>query len=560
MPQVTQRADVHDVVVIGSGAGGGTVTKVLADLGISVLLMEAGPMFDIADVKEHQWPYDYPHRGVGPHAEGYFGRSPFSFNAFNGGPQIEGEPYTVAAGSEFSWFRSRIIGGRTNHYGRTSLRFSDYDFKPYSTDGLGTDWPITYEDLAPYYEKAEKFIGLVGTVEGIRSAPDGIFQKPAPPRAHEILMKRACDKLGIPCIPCRQAVITQATNGRPPCHYCGQCTRACRTASNYASSYVQIFPAMATGRVTVMTNVMARALITDDSDKVTAVSYVDKATGTERQVRCRTVVVAASTCESARLLLNSKSSRHSNGLANSSGVVGRNLADSVGSSTQGSIPALSGLPRYNSDGYSIHMYMPSWTHGRNDLGFTRGYHIQPVGGFGMPAIGGFQAAVARHEGYGTNLTHAIGEEYGAIVSLEGLGEMIPNEKSYCEIDPDTVDRCGIPVLRFHWARGDAEVSQVKHMQQTFTSIIETMGGKVVSSTAMSRGGGMIHEVGTVRMGNDPKKSALNKYCQAHDVKNLFVTDASPFVSSPEKNPTHTIVALAWRTAEYLAEELRTSNV
>ena len=399
MPQVTQRADVHDVVVIGSGAGGGTVTKVLADLGVSVLLMEAGPMFDIADVKEHRWPYDYPHRGVGPHAEGYFGRSPFSFNAFNGGPQIEGEPYTVAAGSEFSWFRSRIIGGRTNHYGRTSLRFSDYDFKPYSTDGLGTDWPITYQDLAPYYEKAEKFIGLVGTVEGIRSAPDGIFQKPAPPRAHEILMKRACDKLGIPCIPCRQAVITQATNGRPPCHYCGQCTRACRTASNYASSYVQIFPAMATGRVTVMTNVMARALITDDSDKVTAVSYVDKATGTERQVRCRTVVVAASTCESARLLLNSKSSRHSNGLANSSGVIGRNLADSVGSSTQGFIPALSGLPRYNSDGYSIHMYMPSWTHGRKDLGFTRGYHIQPVGGFGMPGIGGFQPAVARHEGY-----------------------------------------------------------------------------------------------------------------------------------------------------------------
>jgi choline dehydrogenase-like flavoprotein len=194
------------------------------------------------------------------------------------------------------------------------------------------------------------------------------------------------------------------------------------------------------------------------------------------------------------------------------------------------------------------------------LRFTRGYHIQPVGGFGMPAIGGFQAAVGRHEGYGTSLTQAIAEEYGAIVSLEGLGEMIPNEKSYCEIDPNTADRWGIPVLRFHWARGDAETKQVQHMQQTFASIIETMGGKVVSRTAMSRGGGMIHEVGTVRMGNDPKTSALNKYCQAHDVKNLFVADASPFVSSPEKNPTHTIVALAWRTAENLAEEMRKGNV
>ena len=560
MPQVTRRTSVHDVVVIGSGAGGGTVTKVLADMGISVLLMEAGPMFELADIKEHKWPYDYPHRGVGERAEGYFGRSPFSFNAFYGGAQIEGEPYTVATGSEFSWFRSRIIGGRTNHYGRTTLRFSDYDFKPHAGDGLGTDWPITYEDVAPYYDKAERFIGVTGTSEGLRSAPDGIFQPPAPPRAHEILMKRACDRLGIPCIAGRQAVITRPTNGRQPCHYCGQCTRACRTASNYASSYVQIFPAMATGRVEVLTNAMARELMTDDTGKVVAVSYVDKATRTERQVRCRTVVLSASACESARLLLNSRSSRHPQGLANSSGVVGRNLADTVGSTAQGYIPALAGTPRYNSDGYSVHAYMPWWLPDRNDLGFTRGYHIQPVGGFGMPSIGAFQRTVDRHEGYGTSLKQAIRDEYGAFVSLEGLGEMIPNEQSYCEIDPGAVDQWGIPVLRFHWARGDGEVRQAQHMQQTFRAIIESMGGTVISTTPMSRGGGMIHEVGTVRMGADPKTSPLNRFCQAHEVKNLFVADAGPFVSSPEKNPTHTIVALAWRTAEYLAEEMRKGNV
>jgi choline dehydrogenase-like flavoprotein len=563
MDQVTRSATVHDVVVIGSGAGGGTVTKVLADLGVRVLLIEAGPMFDLADVKEHKWPYDYAHRGVGPHAEGYFGRSPFSFNAFYGGPQIEGEPYTVAPGSDFSWFRSRVVGGRTNHYGRTTLRFSDYDFKPHSADGMGTDWPITYQDLAPYYDKAETFIGVTGTVEGLRSAPDGVFQPPAPPRAHELLMKRACEKLGIPCIPCRQAVITRPTNGRAPCHYCGQCTRACRTQSNYASSYVQIFPAMRTGRVDVLTNAMARELVTDASGKVVAVSYVDKTTRTERQVRCRTAVLSASTCESARLLLNSRSSRHPQGLANSSGVVGRNLADSVGSSTQGYIPALAGSPRYNSDGYSLHVYMPWWLHDKHaakDLGFSRGYHIQSVGGFTMPAVGAFQRTIARHEGYGTRLKQAIKEEYGAFVSLEGLGEMIPNEKSYCEIDPDALDQWGIPVLRFNWSRGDAEVAQVRHMQQSFRSIIETMGGTVVSSTPMSRGGGMIHEVGTVRMGSDPRTSALNAFCQAHEVKNLFVADAAPFVSSPEKNPTHTIVALAWRTAEYLAEEMRKGNV
>jgi choline dehydrogenase-like flavoprotein len=560
MSQLITPGDVHDVVVIGSGAGGGTVSQVLTDRGISVLLLEAGPMFDPADSKEHKTPADYPHRGVGEHAEGYFGASPFSFNAFYGGRQLDGEPYTVAPGSEFSWFRSRVVGGRTNHYGRTSLRFSDYDFKGHSTDGLGTDWPIAYDDLAPYYEKAERFIGLTGEPAGLRSAPDGIFQRPAPPRAHEILLKRACDRLGIPCIPCRQAVITQPTNGRPPCHYCGQCTRACRTRSNYASSYVQILPALATGRLKVVTGAMARELLTDASGRVTAVSYVDKATRQERQVRCRSVVLAASACESARLLLNSASSRHPDGLANASGVVGRNLADTVGSTAQGFIPALSGLPRYNSDGYSIHMYMPSWTHGRTDTGFTRGYHIQPVGGFAMPTVGAFQATVARHEGYGESLMDAIDEEYGAIVSLEGLGEMIPNADSYCEIDPDVVDRWGIPVLRFHWKRNEADAAQVRHMQDTFTSIIETMGGRVVSRTPMSRGGGMIHEVGTVRMGADPQSSALNAFCQAHEVRNLFVADAGPFVSSPEKNPTHTIIALAWRTAEYLAEELRKGNV
>src|SRR4029077_3696994 len=268
---------IHDVVVIGSGAGGGTVTKVLTDLGVSVLLMEAGPMLKMSDLKEHVWPYEAPNRGAGPHAETYSGRpTGFTYSATFGGAQLEGEPYTVAPGSEFSWFRSRILGGRTNHYGRFSLRFADYDFKPHARDGLGWDWPISYQDISPYYDKAETFIGVVGTKEGIRSAPDGIFQTPAAPKVHDILMKKACGKLGIPCIPMRSAIITRPTNGRAPCHYCGQCGRACMTASNYASSYVQIFPAMKTGRVKVIANAMARELLTDDAGKVRAVSYVDK--------------------------------------------------------------------------------------------------------------------------------------------------------------------------------------------------------------------------------------------------------------------------------------------
>jgi choline dehydrogenase-like flavoprotein len=589
----------HDVVVIGSGAGGGTVTKVLADLGISVLLMEAGPMLSMSDLKEHVWPYLIPHRGAGERGRGYTAeRSGFTFSATFGGAQLEGEPYTVAEGSDFSWFRSRILGGRTNHYGRVTLRFADYDFNPKSRDGLGFDWPITYTDLAPYYDKAERFIGVTGTAEGIRSAPDGIFQPPAALKAHEVLVQRACATLGIRAVPSRQAVITTPLNGRPPCHYCGQCGRGCMTASNYASSYVQIFPAMKTGRVQVIANAMARELITDESGKVTAVAYVDKTTGEDKRVACRTVVLAASACESARLLLNSKSARHPQGLANSSGVVGRYLMDTVGSSLSARIPALSGMPRYNSDGYGSHLYVPWWNWNNNGLDFPRGYHIEVGGGYGMPGIGSFTGIVNRHEGYGLKMKQAIRDEYGINIGLSGRGEMVPNERSFCEIDPDVKDRWGIPVLRFHWAWSDHELNQVRHMQQTFRAILESLGGQVqqtprrtqqsaptgqsgpqtgqtrapmgqasTQSTAgpgervpISRGGAIIHEVGTVRMGNDPRTSVLNEFCQAHDAKNLFVADGAPFVSNPDKNPTHTIIALAWRTAEYLAEELRKGNV
>jgi choline dehydrogenase-like flavoprotein len=618
MAQVPSTSTVHDVVVVGSGAGGGTVTKVLADLGISVLLLEAGPMLQMTDLKEHMWPYQVPHRGAGAKGQAYTGGpTGFTYSATYGGNQLEGEPYTVAPGSDFSWFRSRILGGRTNHYGRVTLRMADYDFKPKTTDGLGFDWPISYEDLAPYYDKAERLIGVTGTVEGIRSAPDGIFNPPGALKAHEVLIQRSCGKLGIRAVSSRQAVTTVARNGRPPCHYCGQCGRGCMTASNYAASYVQIFPAMKTGKVQVVANAMARELITDDSGKVTAVSYIDKDTGSERQVRCRTVVLAASCCESTRLLLNSKSSRHPQGLANSSGKVGRYLMDTVGFSMSAMVPALSGMPHYNTDGYGSHLYVPWWLWDKHKtLNFPRGYHIEVGGGYGMPGVGSFTGVVNRTEGYGVRMKQAIRDEYGTSVGLSGRGEMIPNEDSYCEIDPEMKDKYGIPVLRFHWKWSDHELNQVRHMQQTFRAILEGMGGQVATGgrgggrgaaqaplaqagqsaggqapqtgqagpqtgqanapagqpttmgqpaaanggVPISRGGAIIHEVGTVRMGDDPKTSPLNKYCQAHEVKNLFVADAAPFVSNADKNPTHTIVALAWRTAEYLAEELRKGNV
>ena len=311
MPQVTRAARIHDVVVIGSGAGGGTVVQVLTKLGVNVTLLEAGPMLNPEkDFREHQMPADFGHRGAGDGAPAYFGKQQRDFFEVKGSFwENETEPYTVAPGSQFKWFRSRILGGRTNHYGRISLRFAEYDFNPYSRDGLGVDWPIRYSDVAPYYDKAEAFIGVHGSKEGIPSAPDGIFQPPPALRVPEILIQKSCAKLKIPCIAARRAMITKPLNGRAACHYCGQCGRGCLTASAYSSSQVQIFPAMKTGKLTIITDAMARELIADDDGKIRAVSYIDKNTRTEKQIRCRTVVLAAGACETSRLLLNSKSSR-----------------------------------------------------------------------------------------------------------------------------------------------------------------------------------------------------------------------------------------------------------
>jgi choline dehydrogenase-like flavoprotein len=565
------RQDVFDVVVVGSGAGGGSAVQVLTEKGMRVALLEAGPMLDVeAEFKEHKWPYEYDHRGAEEGGAYYFGKGkPFGFFATtSGGWQLEGEPYTVGEGSQFQWFRSRILGGRTNHYGRMSFRFAAYDFKPYDKDGLGFNWPIRYEDIAPYYDKAEEFIGVSGTVENVPSCPDGKFHPAPPPKVHELLIKKACDKLGILCIANRRAVITKGLNGRLPCHYCGQCGRGCKTASAYSSAQVQIFPAMKTGRLTVFDLAMAREVMTDGNGRATGVLYIDKRTRQEKVVRARAVVLAASACESVRILLNSKSKEFPNGLANGSGLVGRYLMDTVGFGLSGYVPALEGMPKYDTDGYGgAHLFMPWWLWDKHEqLDFPRGYHIEIGGGYGLPGVGSYHGA-ARRYGYGAKMKKQIRDSYGATVAFAGRGEMIPNIHSYCELDPAVVDQWGIPVLRFHFKWSDYEWKQARHMEKTFTEIIETMGGRVTGLSAAQRESGgisipgtIIHEVGGARMGMSAKDSVLNGYCQAHEVKNLFVVDGASFVSNPDKNPTLTINALSWRACDYLAEEMRKGNV
>jgi choline dehydrogenase-like flavoprotein len=569
MLQVIRSAKVFDVCIIGSGAAGGAAAKVLTEGGLNVVLLEAGPPLDPGtDFKEHVWPYELAHRGAGMGGAGYsdFGRT--EFMAPNGSWTIEGEPYTSAPGTEFRWFRSRIVGGRTNHWGRIALRFAEVDFRSRSTDGRGDDWPISYKDIAPYYDKVEAYVGVYGSREGIPSAPDGVFQPPPKPRCTEILVKRACDRLKILCVPARKAILTEPLNGRPACHYCDQCGRGCKTASNFSSSQVLIPPALATGRLTLVTNAMAREILVNDEGKAAGVSYIDRITRREQQVRAKAVVLGASTGESTRLLLNSKSRRFPNGLANSSGVVGRYLMDSVGSNGHGFVPLLEKMPPHNHDGTGgMHLYIPWWKFDRKNE-FLRGYHIEFGGGRHMPGVGQFHGVCHSHEGYGLALKQECRRKYGTSLGFSGRGEMIPNEDTYCEIDPSVVDEFGIPVLRFHFKWGENEIKMARDMQETFRAIVEAAGGTYQTHTqtsgefpyGISKGGEIIHEVGTARMGNDPKTSVLNGFCQAHDVENLFVTDGASFVTMPDKNPTLTILALSWRASEYLLAEGRKGNL
>jgi choline dehydrogenase-like flavoprotein len=577
--QIKKQSKQYDAIIVGSGAGGGMAAYVLSKAGLKVCLIEAGPMYDPQkNVTQLKNPWDSPRRGASTRYR------PFGdFDACYWGWEIDGEPYTTTSGTEWDWFRARMIGGRTNHWGRISLRFGPKDFKRRSIDGLGDDWPIGYEDVKPYYDKVDQLIGVFGTNEGLPNDPDGFFLKPPKPRLHELFIKKAATSVGVPVIPSRLSILTEplANNkDRGRCFFCSQCNRGCQVYGDFSSSSVLVKPALATGNVDVVVNAMAREVLTNKEGLATGVSYVNKDDLQEYQVTGRTVILAASACESARLLLNSKSPRYPNGLANSSNVVGKYLHDSTGADMGGIIPALFDRKRYNEDGVGgMHVYSPWWGDNKK-LDFPRGYHIEYGGGFGMPLYGfnwgieqmngKFMVKGQKKEagGYGKSLKEDYRYFYGAHVGMAGRGEAIAFESNYCEIDPDKVDKYGIPVLRFNVKWSEHEIKQAKHMKETFAEILHAMGAVITwggddtaeNNYGLHKPGRIIHEAGTVRMGNDPKKSVLNKFSQAHDCKNLFCVDGGQFVSQADKNITWTILALSMRASEYIINEMKKQNL
>jgi choline dehydrogenase-like flavoprotein len=573
---VKKQSKQYDAIIVGSGAGGGMAAYVLSNAGLKVCLLEAGPMYDPAkNVTQLKNPWDSPRRGASTHFR------PFGdFDASYWGWQIDGEPYTTKNGTKWDWWRARMLGGRTNHWGRISLRFGPKDFKRRSIDGLGDDWPIGYDDIKPFYDRIDRLIGVFGSNEGLENDPDGIFLPPPKPRLHELMIRDAGRKTGVPVIPSRLSILTKAINDeRGQCFYCAQCNRGCTVYGDFSASSVLVKPALKTGNVDVIPHAMAREVLTDKEGLATGVSYVSKLDMAEYQVFGRTVVLAASACESARLMLNSKSPRHPNGLANGSNVVGKYLHDSTGAAMGGILPQLFGRKRYNEDGVGgMHVYSPWWGDNKK-LDFPRGYHIEYWGGMSQPAYGfgwGMEGLNGSYPvngkkkeagGYGASLKEDYRYFFGAGVGMAGRGEALALESNYCEIDPGVVDKYGIPVLRFHVKPTDYEIKQARHMKETFREMMHAMGAVITwgddgedSNYGLESPGKIIHEAGTVRMGDDPRRSALNKWNQAHECKNLFVVDGGPFVSQADKNITWTILALSMRASEHLVEEMKRKNL
>lgn len=556
-----------DVVVVGSGAAGGMAAWALTRAGVKVLILEAGRDYDPSRENAMlKWNYEAPLRASST-PDKHFG---YYDATAGGGWDIAGEPYTNAPGSTFRWWRSRMLGGRTNHWGRHVPRFGPYDFKPYSRDGLGMDWPISYDDMAPWYDRTEKLVGVSGANAGLENHPDsspGVLQPASRPRINELAIKAGAEALGIPCVPSRYAVLTRdiddAHAPRQACFNASPCGRGCAIGAAFQTTTSLLPMALGTGRLRIRTNAMVSRVVMGEDGKARGVEYFDKISGATHMVKARAVVLAASACETARILLNSKDG----GLANSSGQVGRNLVDTTGTNISGHIPALENRPRYNEDGKDVaHLYIPFWLYKEQAAGkldFPRGYHYEIGGRFGMPGAG--VALAETMDGYGAGLKEDARRYYGAQISLTVRGEMIPNPDSYCELDSGTKDRFGLPVLRFHWKFSDHEHRQIAHGIKTARDIIHKLGGRVLTpemrpEQAINPGGWIIHEVGTTRMGNSAADSVTDPYGRTWDVDNLVVADGGVFTSNAHKNPTLTIMALAWRSMDHLASRMKKGEV
>jgi choline dehydrogenase-like flavoprotein len=572
-----------DVIVVGSGAAGGMAAHELTRAGIKVLLLEAGRMIDTrAEYRTMEWPYNSLRRSRLPPGERAINVAEYNFldRPYGANKTLaENQKVTSYAGNTFTrnWVvnekehpttgtpyagvRARVLGGRTNFWGRGALRYGPLQFNAASRDGFDVDWPISYDDVKPYYDKVDLLLGCAGTKENLLQVPDGVFQKSSKLNCVEVAFKRSIQKMGRHYIPGRAGVTTEGvlnTKYRNACRGRGRCGRGCNLHASFHSPTALIYPARDTGNLTIRPFSIVSEVLVDNTNRATGVRVIDANTREAMDFKARVVVLGAGTLESTRILLNSRSREFPNGVGNSSGLLGCYLSEHImGIRGSGYMPQRIGSEPTLDDGRPVAPYIPRFRNVTDTHpDFIRGYHFQ--GGGGCSEYPGMAHYLP---GYGKNFKSSVRKHYPAIISFGGFGEVLPRKENRITLDPEVKDAWGIPVTRFDYRFGDNELKMAKDMAGSIEEMLTLAGAediKIVNDPLPP--GWSIHEIGTARMGDDPRTSVTDKYCRLHDVKNVYVADGAPFVSGGTQNTTWSILAMCWRTMDYLKEEMKTGSV
>jgi choline dehydrogenase-like flavoprotein len=549
----------YDVIVVGTGAGGGIAIRTLAEAGLKVCALNGGRKLDRAkDYRNHRQPYDMPFRGFNaPESAKY--ACGFMDNEF--GPNLWERDlvHTTAPGTKWFWPKLLVEGGKTNFWGRSSARFADIDFRASSLDGVDVDWPVSYDEIAPYYSRVEKMIGVSSSVQNRPSNPDGEYLPAFKYRCLDKILEAGCNKIGIPYLPDRIAQLNQDHNGFPKCHFCGNCSNGCEAGSFYSTPWRMLPQALATGNVELRYNALVKNVIAGENGRATGVAYIDRDTRKEVKVCAKAVVLAAGNSETTRIMLNSKSKAHPNGIANSSGQLGKNLCDQLyGTTVSGALPQLHGGPAFpDSVTDSTIAWIPRWQNLKKprEEKFTRGYAMYVGGG-----CGGFPGYHDRIEGFGSKFKKEIRDVFPSPVMFYTQAPSLPHPDNFIDIDPVVKDKYGIPAARFHFQWHENELKMFEHAMEASKKIFKAAGAEIWWTGEPDIPGTSLHESGAARMGHDPKKFVTNKWGQTHDVPNLFLSDASIFTTSTDKSTTISIITFSLRGAEKLIEEFKSGKM
>jgi choline dehydrogenase-like flavoprotein len=550
---------VYDVIVIGTGAGGGMALKTLSEAGLKVCALNGGRRLDPKkDFRNHRMPWDMKFRGFGDpakQAESY---------GYMDSEWVEGVweheiPFTTAPGTTWMWPRCFAVGGKTNFWGRSSARFGDIDFRAASLDGNDVDWPLTYEEIAPYYSRVERMIGVSSTVQNRPSNPDGEYLPPFNFRCLDRILQSGAQKIGVPYLPDRIAQLTKDHEGSPACHYCGACTTGCDTGSFFSTPWRFLPKAEATHNLELRTDALAKNILADENGRANGVAYIDRKNKQEVEVYGRAVVVAASCIETARIMLNSRSRHWPNGIANSSGQLGRNLCDQLyGESARGYLPQLLGQPSSPDNvGDNTVVWMPRWQNLNNprEENFIRGYSVYPGGGCSE-----YPWYATQTEGFGSSYKREVKRRYPTPVSFTIQAPTLRSDTNFVDLDPEAKDLYGIPLARIHFQWDENVLKMWEHSKQVCADLIRAAGGVFEGSAEEPAiPGWSLHETGTCRMGNDPKQFVTNRFGQTHDVPNLYACDASVFLNCTDKSTTISIMAFTLRTCDHIIEKFRTGD-